>query len=158
MAWSLLVRVPNPLAHFHKQVRRGTCLDHCVRQRETEKEREEKGKLLIAKIVFLVILVMNSTFAIVTVSLKNFFVIFSVDYLHFIVFIFVDALMLGREGWYFCLNVVVGLHLVAHPCRCPCYAWHLLLGLGHTWYLSFFLHEQNFWRIKFTPKNANFSR
>ena len=29
---------------------------------------------------------------------------------------------------------------------------------GHTWYLSFFLHEQNFWRIKFTPKSANFSR
>ena len=28
----------------------------------------------------------------------------------------------------------------------------------HTWYLSFFLHEQNFWRIKFTPKDANFSR
>ena len=26
----------------------------------------------------------------------------------------------------------------------------------HTWYLSFFLHGQNFWRIKFTPKNANF--
>ena len=25
-------------------------------------------------------------------------------------------------------------------------------GGGHTWYLSFFLHEQNFWRIKFTPK------
>ena len=24
----------------------------------------------------------------------------------------------------------------------------------HTWYLSFFLHWQNFWRIKFTPKNA----
>ena len=23
---------------------------------------------------------------------------------------------------------------------------------NHTWYLSFFLHEQNFWRIKFTPK------
>ena len=22
----------------------------------------------------------------------------------------------------------------------------------HTWYLSFFLHKQNFWRIKFTPK------
>ena len=22
----------------------------------------------------------------------------------------------------------------------------------HTWYLSFFLHEPNFWRIKFTPK------
>ena len=29
---------------------------------------------------------------------------------------------------------------------------------GHTWYLSFFLHWQNFWKIKFTPKNANFSR
>ena len=28
----------------------------------------------------------------------------------------------------------------------------------HTLYLSFFLHGQNFWRIKFTPKNANFSR
>ena len=27
----------------------------------------------------------------------------------------------------------------------------LLMG-EHTWYLSFFLHEQNFWRIKFTPK------
>ena len=26
----------------------------------------------------------------------------------------------------------------------------------HTWYLSFFLHWQNFWTIKFTPKNANF--
>ena len=25
---------------------------------------------------------------------------------------------------------------------------------AHTWYLSFFLHWQNFWRIKFTPKNA----
>ena len=28
----------------------------------------------------------------------------------------------------------------------------------HTCYLSFFLHWQNFWRIRFTPKNANFSR
>ena len=28
----------------------------------------------------------------------------------------------------------------------------------HTSYLSFFLHWQNFWKIKFTPKNANFSR
>ena len=28
----------------------------------------------------------------------------------------------------------------------------------HTSYLSFFVHGQNFWRIKFTPKNANFSR
>ena len=26
------------------------------------------------------------------------------------------------------------------------------ITLRHTWYLSFFLHEQNFWRIKFTPK------
>ena len=26
----------------------------------------------------------------------------------------------------------------------------------HTLYLSFFLHGQNFWRKKFTPKNANF--
>ena len=25
---------------------------------------------------------------------------------------------------------------------------------AHTSYLSFFLHRQNFWRIKFTPKNA----
>ena len=24
----------------------------------------------------------------------------------------------------------------------------------HTWYLSFLLHEQNFWRIKFTPKKS----
>ena len=31
-------------------------------------------------------------------------------------------------------------------------------GGDHTLYLSFFLHGQNFWRIKFTPKNANFSR
>ena len=28
----------------------------------------------------------------------------------------------------------------------------------HTSYLSFFLHGQNCWRIKFTPNNANFSR
>ena len=28
----------------------------------------------------------------------------------------------------------------------------------HTSYLSFFLHWQIFWKIKFTPKNANFSR
>ena len=27
---------------------------------------------------------------------------------------------------------------------------------SHTLYLSFFLHGQNFWRIKFAPKNANF--
>ena len=26
--------------------------------------------------------------------------------------------------------------------------------LDHTSYLSFFLHEQNFWRIKFTPKKC----
>ena len=29
---------------------------------------------------------------------------------------------------------------------------------AHTSYLSFFLHWQNIWKIKFTPKNANFSR
>ena len=29
---------------------------------------------------------------------------------------------------------------------------------SHTSYLSFFLHSQFFWRIEFTPKNANFSR
>ena len=34
----------------------------------------------------------------------------------------------------------------------------ILRRQNHTWYLSFFLHEQNFWRIKFTLKNANFSR
>ena len=32
-------------------------------------------------------------------------------------------------------------------------AWRVNLSTWlHTWYLSFFLHEQNFWRIKFTPK------
>ena len=36
--------------------------------------------------------------------------------------------------------------------------WTLGGTRAHTWYLSFFLHWQNFWRIKFTPKNANFSR
>ena len=30
--------------------------------------------------------------------------------------------------------------------------------LDHTSYLSFFLHGQNFWKMKFTPKNANFLR
>ena len=30
--------------------------------------------------------------------------------------------------------------------------------LSHTSYLSFFLHMQNFWRIRFTLKNANFLR
>ena len=28
----------------------------------------------------------------------------------------------------------------------------IFIGSTHTWYLSFFLHEQNFWKIKFTPK------
>ena len=32
------------------------------------------------------------------------------------------------------------------------------VGEDHTLYLSFFLHWQNFWKTKFTPKNANFSR
>ena len=39
-----------------------------------------------------------------------------------------------------------------------CFKEFLFLAVMHTSYLSFFLHEQNFWRIKFTPKNANFSR
>ena len=26
------------------------------------------------------------------------------------------------------------------------------IGMRHTLYLSFFLHRQNFWKIKFTPK------
>ena len=34
--------------------------------------------------------------------------------------------------------------------------WTLLVkklsSHSHTWYLSFFLHQQNVWRIKFTPK------
>ena len=41
------------------------------------------------------------------------------------------------------------------------WAWSIdLVGQPpcHTSYLSFFLHWQNFWKIKFTPKNANFSR
>ena len=32
----------------------------------------------------------------------------------------------------------------------------ICLGSKHTSNLSFFLHGQNFWRIKFTPKNAYF--
>ena len=47
----------------------------------------------------------------------------------------------------------------------PMHIWNLLpdhrleekkgdLMEGHTWYLSFFLHGQNFWRLKFTPKNT----
>ena len=39
--------------------------------------------------------------------------------------------------------------IISHLYR---YSWE------HTWYLSYFLHGQKFWRIKFTPKNANFSR
>ena len=34
----------------------------------------------------------------------------------------------------------------------------MVVDCPHTLYLSFFLHGQNFWRIKFTQKNANFSR
>ena len=36
--------------------------------------------------------------------------------------------------------------------------YHHFTLLPYLWYLSFFSHGQNFWRIKFTPKNANFSR
>ena len=44
------------------------------------------------------------------------------------------------------------------PQHFPLLPFHDILRSHHTWYLSFFLHGQNFWRIKFTPKNANFSR
>ena len=37
------------------------------------------------------------------------------------------------------------------------YWWFSTLP-AHTWCLSFFLHGQIFWRIKFTPKNSNFLR
>ena len=36
--------------------------------------------------------------------------------------------------------------------------WVFVTMGAHTSNLSFLLHGQNFWRIKFTPKNANFSR
>ena len=36
----------------------------------------------------------------------------------------------------------------------PWFIWNILTTLKHTWYLSFFLHEQNFWRIRFTPKKT----
>ena len=38
------------------------------------------------------------------------------------------------------------------------FAFSLSIHPLHTSYLSFFLHRQNFWILKFTPKNANFSR
>ena len=44
------------------------------------------------------------------------------------------------------LMVLVGLVGLLHRM--------VLVGLVHTSYLSFFLHRQNFWRMKFTPKNA----
>ena len=47
-------------------------------------------------------------------------------------------------------NITIGLILM--------HLQVIIILQRHTWYLSFFLHEQNFWRIKFTPKNANFSR
>ena len=43
-----------------------------------------------------------------------------------------DHLCMYAHNWYLRRSVW---------CRCR-----------HTWYLSFFLHEQNIWRIKFTPK------
>ena len=33
-------------------------------------------------------------------------------------------------------------------------SYNVTISCNHTSYLSFFLHRQNFWRIKFTPKNA----
>ena len=47
------------------------------------------------------------------------------------------------------------------PCTSCSRAWlrpRKVSFFNHTWYLSFVLHGQNFWRIKFTLKNANFSR
>ena len=42
---------------------------------------------------------------------------------------------------------------------CPRFVlYETALGLSIPDICHFFLHGQNFWRIKFTPKNANFSR
>ena len=47
-----------------------------------------------------------------------------------------------------------------HRVRCPNQdiAYQISKSRAHTLYLSIFLHGQNFWRMKFTPKNANFLR
>ena len=55
-----------------------------------------------------------------------------------------------------------------HPIHCflLCLAGKEVLGAYQTskvcnssiWYLSFFLHELNFWRIKFTPKCVNYDK
>ena len=54
---------------------------------------------------------------------------------------------------------------ILHPCRgwwvkfyILCFSLYITSLQRHTWYLSFFLHGQNFSRIKFTPTNANFLR
>ena len=53
-----------------------------------------------------------------------------------------------RGSFHVCVDVSVRV----------CFGLWLRLAGDHTLYLSFFLHGQNFWRIKFTPKNANISR
>ena len=48
------------------------------------------------------------------------------------------------------------VHVVCVMCTCISSSHLLVISLahppGHTWYLSFFLHWQNFWRKNFTPK------
>ena len=49
------------------------------------------------------------------------------------------------------LNNCLSFTVLFHICTTGS---HFELPCPHTWYLSFFLHEQNFWRIKFTPKKT----
>ena len=48
--------------------------------------------------------------------------------------------------------VVITLEAMASARDAPCCSPQLSTRHRHAWYLSFFLHRQNFWRIKFTPK------
>ena len=50
----------------------------------------------------------------------------------------------------FCLNKVGHLP----PRQCYCREWDVHLLLGHTLYLSFLLHRQDFWKPNFTPKKT----
>ena len=63
---------------------------------------------------------------------------------------------LGQDSGHYCCPtevIVVSLLCPWTPCQVSTPLWAI-----HTSYLSFFIHGQNFWIIKFTPKNANFSR
>ena len=60
---------------------------------------------------------------------------------------------------------LIVLPLILHSCGLHKKEYETATGKNYTSlyddaYLIFviFLHKQNFWRIKFTPKNANFSR